>query len=236
MIPDSASSTAGPSHAAPPVNFDRIARPYRWLEYLTFGSVLWRCRTYLLSHLQNCRNALILGDGDGRFTAALLAAHPRLRADAVDSSSAMLRLLAQRARTVAPDADARLRVHHSDALAFTHNMPADARYDLVVTHFFLDCLTRSEVESLAHAIAPHLPPGALWLVSDFRIPDNPMRWPARALVRSLYLAFRILTGLRVARLPNHAAALRAAGFAQTAQHLSLAGILTTELWVGLPSA
>jgi hypothetical protein len=216
--------------AAPPANFDPIAHPYRWMEYLSFGPALWRCRTHLLPQLQNCRHALILGDGDGRFTAALLAANLQLHVDAVDSSASMLHLLAQRARATIPNASSRLRTHHSDALAFMRSLPADAHYDLVVTHFFLDCLSQSDVESLAIALAPHLESGALWVISDFRIPAGGMRLPARALVRWLYLAFRILTGLRITHLPDHPTALRTAGFVQTARHLSLAGVLTSELW------
>lgn len=215
-------------------NFDRIARPYRWLEYLTFGSALWRCRTHFLPELTQrsniLHNALVLGDGDGRFTAALLAALPQLHVDAVDSSPVMLRLLTQRAHTASPDASTRLRTLHANALTFAQALPADTRYDLIVTHFFLDCLTQSEVESLTLTLAPHLRPGALWHFSDFHIPTGPMRFPARALVRSLYLAFRILTGLRITHLPDHTAALAAAGFTRTSQNLPLAGILTTELW------
>lgn len=215
-------------------NFDRIARPYRWMEYLTFGPALWHCRTHFLPQLQNCRNALrnalVLGDGDGRFTAALLAANPHLHVDAVDSSAAMLRLLAQRARAAAPDASTRLRTHHSDALEFARNLPPADHYDLVVTHFFLDCLTQSDVESLAQGLSPLLEPGALWLLSDFRIPTGPLRLPARMLVRALYLAFRVLTGLRTTQLPDHATALISTGLTRVAQHTSLAGVLTSELW------
>lgn len=233
--------------AGAPANFNRIARAYRWMEYLTFGPALWRCRTHFLpqlaarsnahssSHCNALSNVLIFGDGDGRFTATLLAANPHLQIDAVDSSASMLRLLARRARAASPDASTRLRTHRADALAFAHSLPPEAQYDLVATHFFLDCLTPSEVESLAQAISPHLNPGALWLLSDFRIPSGPMRLPARTLVRSLYLAFRILTGLRTSQLPDHAAALHTAGFTRTAHHLSLAGILTTELWTRTPA-
>jgi len=118
-------STATRPAASSTANFDRVARPFRWMEYLTFGSALWRCRTHFLSELKSCRNALILGDGDGRFTAALLAANPQLNVDAVDSSAAMLRLLTQRARTAAPDASTRLRTHHADALAYVHDLPKE---------------------------------------------------------------------------------------------------------------
>ena len=60
----------------PAANFDLIARPYRWLEYLTFGPALARCRNHFLPQLTDRRAALVLGDGDGRFLARLLAPTP----------------------------------------------------------------------------------------------------------------------------------------------------------------
>ena len=68
------------------LNFDRIARPYRWLEYLSLGRALERCRFHFLPRLRDCRRALVLGDGDGRFTAKLLDANPSVQVDAVDIS------------------------------------------------------------------------------------------------------------------------------------------------------
>jgi len=212
-------------------NFDRIARAYRWMEYLTFGHALERCRNYFLPQLGGRRNALVLGDGDGRFLAALLTANRDLCADAVDSSAVMLRLLERRAYARAPDTAERLRTHQADAL----NLQLDGTYDLVVTHFFLDCFTQSELGMLVRRVAPHLQRGALWLVSDFRIPPGAMRRPARVLVRGLYLGFRALAGLRVTALPDYATALTSGGFARIAQHRSLADLLTTELWEYTPA-
>jgi SAM-dependent methyltransferase len=214
-----------------PANFDRVARPYRWLEYLSFGRSLERCRNHYLAQLGGCRSALVLGDGDGRFLARLLATNPSLTADAVDSSAAMLRLLERRAQAAAADSRSRLRIHQADALSFGPQRD----YDLVVTHFFLDCLTQAELDGLCARIGPHLPPRALWVFSDFRIPAGAIHWPARAIVRLLYLAFQLLTGLQTHKLPDHAATLSAAGFARIARHLSLAGLLTTELWEYTPA-
>jgi len=207
-------------------NFDFIARPYRSLEALTFGGALQRCRTHFVPRLLDRRQALVLGDGDGRFLAGLLAANPHLQADAVDISASMLRLLRRRAEAATPNTSRRLRVHHTSALTF---MP-ERSYDLVATHFFLDCLTQPELDALCRRLQPHLTPRALWLVSDFWIPTGPMRWPARALIRALYLGFRLLTGLRTTALPDHAAALTAAGLNRIAHHHSFGGILTAELW------
>lgn len=213
-------------------NFDLIARPYRWLEYLTLGKTLERCRFHYLPQLLGRRRALVLGDGDGRFTARLLAQNPAMKADAIDISPAMLALLRGRCAATIPDALSRLETHQTDALSFHFESAAGESYDLVVTHFFLDCLSQSSVEALVEHIASTLAPDALWLISDFRIPSGPMRIPARVYVRSLYFAFRILTGLRITRLPDHAAPLLRAGFTCKAERRLLAGLLSTELWQG----
>jgi SAM-dependent methyltransferase len=220
-----------PLAGAPKVNFDHIARPYRWLEYLTLGRALERCRVHYLPALLQQKRALILGDGDGRFLAQLLAQNPHLQADAVDTSATMLELLRRRCEATALNIAPRLRIHHTNALNFTPlNGEKGEKYDLVVTHFFLDCLTQPDLEALTAQIIPALTPRALWLVSDFRIPSGPMRVPAKILVRTLYLAFRILTGLRTTRLPDYATPFTRAGLARISHHHQLAGLLTTELW------
>ncbi len=203
-------------------NFDRIAHPYRLLESLTLGSALQRCRQHFLPNLLHQRKALVLGDGDGRFLAQLLAQNPHLEAEAVDISPAMLHLLRQNCAA----SQTRLKTHQTPAQTFQPTGP----YDLVVTHFFLDCLPQPELDALISRITPTLAPEALWLVSDFRIPPGLLRLPAKLFVRALYLAFRILTNLRTTRLPNHARALTQAGFALRQHHHLLGGILTTELW------
>jgi SAM-dependent methyltransferase len=219
------------THRQAAANFDLVALPYRWMEYATFGRALQRCRCRLLPQVARCRSALLLGDGDGRFLAKLLAANPGMSVDSVDTSAAMLCQLTKRAHAAAPDASIRLRTHRVSALSFV----PDRRYDLIVTHFFLDCLTQAEVESLCEQLAPYIERGALWLFSDFNIPPSCMRWPARAIVRLLYVGFRLLTGLRITALPDHAAALTAVGFNRTVGHTSLQGLLVSELWEYTPS-
>lgn len=205
-------------------NFDRVARPYRWMEYLSFGLLLQRCRAYRISQLKECRRALALGDGDGRFLTQLMKNNSLLEAEAVDASSAMLRLLENRILSVG--ARNRLAVQCEDARSFT---PA-RQYDLVATHFFLDCLDTGEVTALAERIRPHLSAGAMWVVSDFAVPYGLAEMPARLIVSFLYAAFGLLTGLRIRKLPAHGNALRAAGFRLTDRKTWLGGLLFSELW------
>jgi SAM-dependent methyltransferase len=207
-------------------NFNLIARPYRWLEYLALGKALEDCRTHYLPELLDRRHALVLGDGDGRFTCRLLTANLSVKVVAVDISAIMLQLLRRRSGVIAPNAALRLRTHRANALTY----PLDGPYDLVVTHFFLDCLTQPELNTLINRIAPTLTPQALWLISDFRIPPGPMRLPAKLLIRSLYLAFRLLTGLRTTHLPDHTTPLTQAGLTRISHQHRLAGLLATELW------
>ena len=192
-------------------DFNAIARPYCWLEYLSFGPMLERCRFHRLPELADAQRALVLGDGDGRFLARLLTQNPQIRADVVDLSPAMLRLLNGRITKIR--AQDRVTQHCADARDFTPTGSPCAIYDVVVTHFFLDCLTTAEVQALAARIRSHLRPGARWIVSEFAIPRGPLSIPARLIVLSLYAAFRLLTGLKAPRLPDHAAALRASNLA-----------------------
>ena len=207
---------------APP-NFDPVARIYAFAEYLSLGPLLQRTRTHFLPDLPPRHQALLLGDGDGRFLARLLSQQPNLRTVAIDTSAAMLSLLRHRCR---PYAD-RLQTLQTSALSIT---PAPDT-DLIVTHFILDCLTQPELTTLTHRIAANTAPGTLWLLSDFAIPQRPILRPLAALyIRLLYLAFRVLTGLRVTHLPDPQSALTSAGFTRIARHELLYGVLYTEIW------
>jgi SAM-dependent methyltransferase len=215
---------------APAANFDRIARPYRWLEYLSFGPMLERCRFHQIPQLASAHRALVLGDGDGRFLARLLAANPHLYADVIDQSPAMLRLLESRAAAIG--ARARISLHRIDAL----NFQPTGIYDLVITHFFLDCLTTEQVQTLASRMRPHLAPNARWIVSEFAIPSGHAALPAKFIVAALYAAFRILTGLRTRALPDYASALALADFTLAHRKRFLCGLLVSDLWQPQPSA
>jgi SAM-dependent methyltransferase len=214
----------GPSQGQLP-DFNKLAHVYRWMEWLTFGPYLHRARTAFLPELIHARHALILGDGDGRFTADLLNLNPTIQIDAVDLSPAMLQALTRRA---GPNAG-RVRTHIADARIFELD-PAEP-YDLVVTHFFLDCLATNEIQTLARSIRLNLAPGATWVLSDFAIPPSFYgRLIARPLVYFLYSAFNLLTGLRLRHLPDYSSAIRYSGFTLLARKTHLDGLLVSELW------
>ncbi len=216
--------------AANAPNFNRLAPFYRWMEWFTFGPFLWRSRIAFLPEMRCRRSALILGDGDGRFAARLLEDNPQIHLNAVDASDAMLRSLVRRAGRHA----SRVRTQLADARQLNFQ---DRAFDLVATHFFLDCLTTEEVAILASKLHTRMAPGASWVISEFAIPDTfCRRLLAAPLVAALYLAFGVLTGLTIRRLPDHRHALRQAGFILSNQHKWLGGLLVSEMWEPVPAA
>ena len=220
---DAAESTLFARNRRAP-NFDRLAKLYFWMELATFGPFLSRCRQAFLTELVPARRAVVLGDGDGRFTAELLRVNSQVRIDAVDASPAMLDALLHRAG----QNEGRVSAHCADAREW---QSANPPYDLVVSHFFLDCLTTEEIRVLAAKVHSAISPSAMWIVSDFAVPHSWFgRWSARPLVWLLYLAFGLFTGLKVCSLPDHHGALRNAGFTLTQRRCWLRGLLVSEMW------
>ena len=208
------------------MNCDFIARWYRWLEYLTFGPALQKRRREYMSAVANARHVLILGDGDGRFTAEFLTRNPAALVDSIDLSPGMMHVAERRIQR-SKSGWGRARLFVADAR--TARLPGN--YDLVVTHYFLDCFTTEEVKSLVERVAAVASPGASWLVSEFQVPGRGLRrLPAMLLVKALYLSFGILTGLSTNRLPNYAMALETGGFRRMRQTLAIGGLLVSELW------
>jgi len=204
------------------MNCDRIASVYRWLEYAAFGRALERRRTAFLGEVSAARRALALGDGDGRALAALVAAAPEARIDYVDASAKMLELAQARAGTDRVDyrrADAR-------GPAFGETL-SESEYDLIVTHFFLDCFDERELPRLVARTARAATPSARWIVSEFR----PATGFAKFLIAVMYAFFGKATGLQTRRLVDHHPHLLREGFRLRRTQQAWAGMLTSELWV-----
>lgn len=210
------------------MNSDPIARIYRLGEFLVFGHKLERCRNEHLDELKTCKRALLLGDGDGRFLCSLLKRVPQIEVDYVELSGKMIAQARLRLARLDEQAQQRVRFHQSDI--FETALPGNT-FDLVCSHFFLDCLTTEETQRLAQVIKQATKGQALWVVSDFQVPSG--RWRrlhARVWVKTLYLLFRITTGLRTQQLPSYRSSMQHAGFSLLKNRDRFAGMLTAQLW------
>jgi SAM-dependent methyltransferase len=214
------------------VNCDPIARVYRWLEYASFGPALQRRRNAFLPQVAGARRVLLLGDGDGRFLGEFLRRNPHATADSVDGSARMLALAQARATRLlgAAAVERRVRFHHADLNAW--QPVAGTTYDLIVTHFFLDCFDDDALARLLPVLGATAAPGAQWLVSEFRQPAGHgfAAWRARAWIGCLYVAFGWATGLEIRRLPDYRRLLSQQDFVLEREAIAEGGLLVSELW------
>jgi SAM-dependent methyltransferase len=207
--------------------FDWMARAYRWLEYGSFGPLLMRCRVSHLARMAGRRRALVLGDGDGRFSARLLETDGRIHIVALDESAAMLASLERRARGGGAGQRVTTRRGEIVGLLEAGNFAEEVGgFDLVVSHFFLDCLTTPEVGRVAVEVRRRMGPDGEWVISEFEGGSL----AARMVVALLYKGFGLLAGLKTQRLPEYREALEASGWKCVAESRFGGGLLSGTVW------
>lgn len=210
------------------MNCDWLAPYYESLEHLSFGSFLEERRFAFLGETKQSERALECGGGDGRFLARLLSLNNKVQVDFVDSSPKMTELAERRVSRMGSSFRKRVRFFIGDVREFE---PHSAGYDLIVTHFFLDCFDDKELGEVVARIASWQKADGRWMVSEFCEGQGKIRhlW-TRAIIRSLYVAFLFTTGLRVKRLPDYRAALGKRGFFARFEGSALGGLLHSSLW------
>jgi ubiquinone/menaquinone biosynthesis C-methylase UbiE len=209
------------------VNFDLVAPHYRCLETIAFGNALQNARTYWINEIPAPQRALIVGEGDGRFLCELLRAHPKTDIDCVDASGRMVALARARVRRLCPQSLASVRFLHIDVF----NWSSSDSYDLLVTHFFLDCFPREQVGAIVTKLAQTARPGAVWLIADFCIPHRRFaRIRAMVWVRTVYAFFRSVAAIPAKELVDPTPYLQCNGFVARSRKLS-SGMLKSELYV-----
>jgi ubiquinone/menaquinone biosynthesis C-methylase UbiE len=213
------------------VSFDSLARVYSSLEAVTFGSALQKARTYGLPHIGNSQRALVIGEGDGRFLAEVARSHPKLSVDCLDASAGMIARAQAQLKRVCPGDVPNIRFIHEDILTWT---PTDS-YDLLVTHFVLDCFPVESVTLIIGKLAQAARPNATWLLADFAIP--PAGWRrvhAQIWLRAMYTFFGTTTAITTRRLVDPTQSLQQNGFVRNSGAFWRAGMLKSEIWRRVP--
>jgi ubiquinone/menaquinone biosynthesis C-methylase UbiE len=114
--------------------------------------------------------------------------------------------------------------------------PPSARFDAIVTAFFLDCFAPGDLETVVTTLAAAARPRARWLVADFTIPAQGLaRQRARAVHALMYAFFRRVTRLRARCVTDPDPFLRAHGFGLVGRRTMEWGLLRSDLWARRPS-
>lgn len=210
------------------MSFDTLAPFYRQLEIAIAGSTLQRCRLSHLSEAVGGDRALLLGEGPGRFLMELLRRDPNVRVTCVEKSAAMIQHALRQVLRGGLD-PSRIQFCQTDALTWN---PDGQVYDLIVTHFFLDCFRPEELHKLVAKVGASARAGTRWLIGDFCIPQcGWRRTRARAIHAVMYAFFRVATGPSAKLLTPPDDALSAAGFRLASRRHFNFGLLHSDLWV-----
>jgi hypothetical protein len=209
------------------MNFDRLAPHYSWLEIVFAGGLMQRCRTTFLPRTENCRHALLLGEGPGKFLTALLRFNPHIQVTCVEHCAGMIDQARRRLEAAGLDL-ARVQFRQMDALDWT---PPAEKFDLVATHFFFDCFRAGQLQTLVPLLQASTTADAIWLLTDFRVPERGWRrWRARGMLAMLYASFRLTTSLAAKRLTPPEPFLKAAGFRLVERRLASLGFAHADFW------
>jgi hypothetical protein len=140
----------------------------------------------------------------------------------------MLRLARRRLGNELPDRAGQVRFLHRDITSWT---PLKGHYDLVVTHFILDCFPEPELTGIIKKLASAAKSEAAWVTADFRLPARGLaRFRARVWLAAMYEFFRFTARISAAELVDPTSQMQAAGFTLAHQHLFQQGMLKSELW------
>jgi len=197
------------------------------MEFILAGEKLQRCRTAFLDRIASHKNILVLGEGNGRFLSELLFANRTARITCVDSSAKMLCCAATRLAHQNISTN-RIEFTHRDILDWT--LP-NQQFDAIVSHFFLDCFTSNQLESIISRIATATRPEGIWLISDFHEPSRGFaKWRARAILWLMYRFFRSITKIPARYLIAPDAPLQRNGFQLRERKFAEWDLLHSDLW------
>jgi ubiquinone/menaquinone biosynthesis C-methylase UbiE len=208
------------------MSFDLLAPHYRWMEAVLAGNKLQRCRTHWLDSVTHCRNALLVGEGNGRFLAECANRLPETQLTVLDASTKMLKQAEQRWRNARGDARAKFVQAKLPGL----NLPSHA-YDLIVTNCFLDCFGPEQLPQVITDLSTCATDSAIWLITDFAIPQNGWpKWRAKAVLHAAYMFFRITTNIRAKAICPPDRLVAEAGFELKGRIEADAGLLYSAMW------
>ena len=154
--------------------------------------------------------------------------HPTVEVDCLDASERMLQLARERVEQTWPDRAVHVRFLRDDITSW---IPLENHYDLIVTHFVLDCFREPELRLIVQKLAGAATQTGTWLLADFRVPSGGFaRLRARVWLALMYGFFRVTARIEANELIDPAPFMQSQGFTLAMQHQFKGGMLKSESW------
>ncbi len=200
-------------------DYSRLAPLYLCFERLIYRQALQRCRTAFLTELP--ASLLVIGEGDGRFSEAVRKAYPKTKLTLVEPDAAMRE-------------EGMKRSPESEKVRWLSEFPKEPHiYDALILNFVADCHEPEELKKLLQRTSPLLSHQKIVIVGDFfpeEVSNAPLRFMARALVKVMYLFFRLSAAVRVQQLPPTQALLKELGWTCSRTHSQWRGFIQAQWW------
>ena len=198
--------------------FNRIAFIYDFLAKLVYGHHIVDAQEYFLNKIRDYSKILIMGGGSGWLLAALLKKKPNCEVWYIEASGKMIAL-------------SKIKVDKKHKVHFVHgteeNIPSSIQYDVVIANFYLDLFADRQLTHVISKIRASLKGESLWVVTDF-IDGN--RWWQKALLKTMYLFFRITCSLESHDLPEWSKRLEQAKAREIESAFFYGGFIKTALY------
>ncbi len=197
--------------------YSRIAKIYDQLARLVFGEAILRSQIIFFNQLEQCQDILVVGGGTGLWLNDLLNQFPHLKITFLDSSPEMICLAKEKLKS-----DYSVNFICSSIELFS----TEERYDAVLLFYFLDLFEENDLKRTLVTIKRKLKLNSLWLVTDF---VNERIWH-RVMLGSMYLFFRVTTGLRNQQLPDWSTELKKSGLLKQNERSFYRGFIRSAVY------
>ncbi|HCW08697.1 MAG TPA: hypothetical protein DGG95_15165 [Cytophagales bacterium] len=170
-------------------DFDKIAAVYDWLARFVFGKNIIHAQKFFLNKISDGATVLILGGGTGEILAEIVKNKNGIQVCYVELSPEMISIAKKKF-------DSNHQIQFIEGTE--NNIPSDKKFDVVITNFYLDLFSNQSLKFVLEKIKKSTTTQALWLVTDF---VNDRLWH-RAMLKMMYLFFRITCNIEATNLPN----------------------------------
>jgi hypothetical protein len=209
------------------MSFEVLAPIYRLMERVLAGGKLHRCRCAFLDHIPTPEKILILGEGPGRFVVECVGKFPQASITVVEESAGMIAQARANLERCSLSSD-NTTFLQADILQWE---APHSEFDLIVTHFFLDCFRPEQLEVIVPAISKTATANAQWLLADFQEANSGWkRWRSRGILSIMYTFFRVVTRLPATSLTPPDLYLMREGFVLYERREAEWGLLKSDWW------
>ena len=199
------------------MQFNFIAKYYTFISRAVFGNSLEKAKVSLFNNIPDNAKVLIIGGGTGVSLAFLNRLKPQLIIHFVEASSEMVKIAKSKIDTGQVD------FYYSTIEDF-----GGGNYDVIITEFFLDLFSENEIKSYIHLITHKLSKNGVWFDTDFRATNSLSK---KALLKIMYLFFRIFSNVKVDKLIATKKIIESKGLIITKEKKFKSGFITSRLIV-----